>query len=238
MDDATLRRYAPLSGVIAVVLYVISNIVAMSDSPDFADNAREITEYYVDSKGEIIAGGLIGVVSVPFFIWFAASLRTAIARLEGGTTRLASTAFGASIAAITAGTAAVMVGVMGALRVDEQDIISPATATVYYDVSQILAFAAVPALFAAALFATALASLRYRAILPVWLAYATIVLGILDLIPPISWLGTLIGILWVLVVSIMLYLQGATVGSGEAPARAATAPATPPPPPGGGPAAA
>jgi hypothetical protein len=238
MDDAALRRFAPLSGVIFVVLYVISTIIGLSDSPEFPGTSEEITEYYTDKKDEILIAGVIAAIATPFYIWFLGCLRTAIARVEGGTTRLASTAFGAGIAAGAAGVAGVMVNIMGALRVDEEDVIAPATATAYWDIGQILAFAAVPALIAAGLVATALASLRYRAILPAWLAYLTFVLAIVNVIPPISWIGTFISVLWLLVVSIMLYLQGATVGSGEAPARAATTPATPPPPPGGGPAAA
>ena len=228
--DPSMSRFAPLAGVVFVVLYVIANIVGMSDSPDFAGTPQEITEYYTDKKDEILIGGFIGVISVPFFIWFAGALRSAIARVEGGTTRLASTAFGASIAAVAAGVAGLMVTAMGALRFDEQDAISPEVATVYYDIGQILGFAAVPALLAAGLFATALASLRYKAILPAWLAYLTIVLGIIDVIPPISWLGTLLGILWVLVVSILLYRQGATAeptatGAAAAPAVGGVPPA-------------
>lgn len=220
--DATLRRLAPLSGVVFVVLYVVSTIVGLSDSPDFAGTSREITEYYLDKKDEVLISAVIAAVSVPFFIFFAGCLRSAIARVEGGTTRLASTAFGASMAAVAVGVAGVMVNAMGAARVDEQDAISPAVATTYYDIGQILSFAAVPAAIAAALAATAIASLRYRAILPAWLAYLTLVLALIDVIPPISWLGTLLGILWVLVVSILLYVQRVTVepaapGAGGAP---------------------
>ena len=93
-----------------------------------------------------------------------------------------------------------------------------------------------PAAAAAALAATAVASLRYKAILPAWLAYLSIVLAIIDVIPPISWLGALLGILWVLVVSILLYVQRVTEEPGVArPGRAATPP--PATPTGGGPAA-
>ena len=227
--DATMRRLAPLSGVVFVVLYVISTLVGMSDSPDFAGTPEEITEYFTDSKDEIIIGGLIGVVSIPFFVWFAGCLRSAIARVEGGTTRLASTAFGASIAAVAAGAAGLMIGVMGALRVDEQDAISPAVATAYYDVSQILSFAAVPALLAAGLVATAVASLRYRAILPAWLAYLSLVLAVVNVIPPISWAGTLVGIIWVLVVSILLYRQGVEEETVATRVTTGTPPAAQPP---------
>jgi hypothetical protein len=229
------RRLAPLSGVIAVVLYAIGTAVGLSDSPDFPGSTREISEYYADKKDSILVGAILGVISVPFFIWFAACLRTAIARVEGGATRLASTAFGASIAAITAGTAGLLVGAMGALRLDDQDTLDPAVATAYFDINNILGFAAVPALFAAALLATAIASLRYRAILPPWLAYVSIVLAIVDVIPPISWAGTLVGVVWVLVVSVMLYMQGTTEDDGGA--AVSPAPTAAVPPPGGGAAA-
>jgi hypothetical protein len=239
--DANLRRLAPLSGVIFVALYVIATIIGMSDSPDFAGTSQEITEYYVDKKDEILVSTVIAAIATPFYIWFLGCLRSAIARVEGGTTRLASTAFGAGIAAGAAGVGGVMVNAMGALRVDEQDAIAPATATAYYDIGQILAFAATPALIAAGLAATAVAALRYRAILPAWLAYLTIVLAIIDVIPPISWLGILIGLVWILVVSGLFYTQHVADRVGvvgpEAPAPApAAAPPPPAPPPGGGPA--
>lgn len=227
--DATARRLAPLTGVVFVVLYVIATVIGMSDSPDFAGTEREITEYYTDKKDEVLIGSFIAVIATPFYIWFLGCLRSAIARAEGGTTRLASTAFGAGIAAGAAGVSGLMVNAMGALRVDEQDAIAPAVATAYYDIGQILAYAATPALIAAGLAATAVASLRYRAILPVWLAYVTLVLAVIDVIPPISWIGTLLGVLWVLVVSGLLYVQRVAEEPGVARVATEPPPATPPP---------
>ena len=205
--DATLRRLAPLTGIIFVALYVISTVVGLEGSPDFAGTPEEISSYYVDKQDEILIGTVIAAIATPFFLWFAGCLRSAIARVEGGTARLASTAFGASVAALALGVGSVMVNAMGALRVDEQGEISPDVATAYFDIGQILGFAAVPAAIAAGLAATAVAALRYRAILPAWLAYLTLVLALVDVIPPISWVGTMVGLLWVLVVSVLLYVQ-------------------------------
>jgi hypothetical protein len=236
---ASLARYAPLSGVVFVVLYVVSTIIGLSDSPDFPGTSQEITEYYTDKKDEIFVATVIAAVATPFYIWFLGCLRSGIARLEGGTTRLASTAFGAGIAAGAAGIGGVMINLMGALRIDEEGAIDPATATAYWDISQVLGYAAVPALIAAGLIATGLASLRYRALLPAWLAYLSFVLAIINVIPPISWLGTLIGVLWVLVVSILLYVQRVTEEPGvPGPGVTATPPPTTTPPTGGGAAAA
>lgn len=223
--DATLRRLAPLTGVIFVALYVISTVIGLKGSPDFAGTSQEISEYYVDKQDEILISSVLAAIATPFFLWFAGCLRSAIARVEGGTARLASTAFGASVAALALGVGGVMVNAMGALRVEEQGEISADIATAYFDIGQILSFAAVPAAIAAGLAATAVASLRYRAILPAWLAYLTLVLALVDVIPPISWIGTMVGVLWVLVVSVLLYVQRvgeepAVANAGAAPVRA------------------
>jgi len=222
--DATLRRLAPLSGVAFVALYVVSSVIGLSDSPDFAGPSEEIAQYYVDNNDEILMSTVLAAIATPFFIFFVGCLRTAIARVEGGTTRLATTAFGSGMAAVALGIGGVMVNAMAALRVDEQGEISSEVATAYFDIGQILSFAAVPAAIAAALAATAVASLRYRAVLPAWLAYLTLVLALVDVIPPISWIGTMVGILWVLVVSVLLYTQGAgeddaAPGVAQVPAR-------------------
>jgi hypothetical protein len=227
--DATLRRLAPLTGIGFVVLFVIGTIVSMSDSPDFADTEAAMAEFYLDNDSSILAGTLIIGVSVPFYIWFLGNLRSAIARAEGGSTRLASTAFGSGVASLALLVAGALITAMGALRVDEQGEISPAAAAVYYDIGQVIGFTGVALAFAGLLAATAIASLRYKAILPAWLAYLSIVLAIIDLILPINWIGTMVGLLWILVVSVLLYVQ--RVGEEGAPAPAAAAPITSPPPP-------
>lgn len=208
--DATLRRLAPLTGVGFVALYVAGTVITLDGSPDFAGPAEEIAEYYSDDSGRILAGTMVGVIGAPFYIWFLGCLRTAIAKAEGGSTRLASTAFGAGVASLATGLAGLMINAMGALRADEDGQISATAAQTYFDIGQILGFAATPAAVAGLLLATAVASLRYKAILPAWLAYVTIALAIVDVIPPISWIGQMVGLLWALVVSVMLYRQGVT----------------------------
>jgi len=230
--DATLRRLAPLTGIGFVVLSVFAIIIGLSDSPDFAASEREIVDFYADNKDEILIATIAITVSAPFYIWFLGCVRSAIARAEGGTTRLASTAFGAGVASLALWLAGWLINAMGALRLDENDTIGAQTATAYWDIGQILAFAAVAAAAAGLLAATAIASLRYKAILPAWLAYITIVIAIVDVIPFISFIGIFLGLLWILVVSVMLYVQ--RVGEGDAPAAAAPPPpaAPAPPPPG------
>ena len=200
---------AALAGVVFVALFVVSSLIGLSDSPDFAGPRDEIATFYADKKDEIQIATVLAAISVPFFIWFAGRVRSAIAKVEGGTARLASIAYGAAIAAVATGIAGTMVNAMGSLRVDEQGEIAADTATAYFDIGNILSFAATTAAVAATLFDTGLAVLRYKAILPAWFACITIVLGIVDVIPPISWASMMIGVLWVLIVSVMLYVSRA-----------------------------
>lgn len=209
--DETLRRLAPLTGIGAVVLLVAGMIIAAKGSPGFAGPAEEIADYYVDETGRILAATVLFAIAAPFFVWFLGCLRTGIARVEGGATRLASTAFGAGIAALALLLAALMINAMGALRADEDGQIALEAATVFFDTTNVLFGAAAPAAFAATLIATAVASLRHKAVLPGWLAVATIVLGVVNVIPPIAWVGMLISLLWIAIVSGLLYAQRVTV---------------------------
>lgn len=218
--DTALRRLAPLTGVVFVALYVASSLVAGGGSPEFAAPGDEVAAYYADNETQILVGAVLAAIGAPFFLWFAGCLRTAIARVEGGPTRLASTAFGGGVAALAVGTAGVMIHAMGAFRVREQGEIGAEVATAYFDVGQILAYAAVPAASAAALAATAVAALRYRAILPAWLAWLTLAIALVAVAPPYAWIATLAAVGWVLVVSLLLYQQ--RVAEEPAPGRAAT----------------
>lgn len=209
--DETLRRVAPLTGIGAVALFVIASIVAMVDSPDFAGSAQEIATYYVEEKNSVLTGATLIAISAPLFAWFFGSLRAGIARAEGGPGRLASTAFGAGIGTLTLIVGGWMITAMGALRADEDGQIGLEAATVFFDISNILIGAGAPALMAATLLATAIASLRYKALLPSWLAVITIVVAIVDVIPPISFAGLALSMLWILIVSVLLYVQRVTV---------------------------
>jgi hypothetical protein len=59
------------------------------------------------------------------------------------------------------------------------------------------------------LFAVGLLAVRLR-VLPVWLGWASFVIALWLLIPPIGWAGLLLGVpLWTLVTSVLLYLRPA-----------------------------
>jgi hypothetical protein len=207
--DATLKRIAPLSGVVFVVLYVAGVLIAMKGSPDFAGDPAAIQTFFENESNRILWGACLAILSLPFWFLFLGNLRSGMAKAEGGAERLSATAFGSGVAAAATGTAGFLVGAMGAMRADDAGKIDAATATVMWDVWQVLAFTATVAVLSAFSLAVGVASLRYGAVIPKWLGVVAILLAIVYLIPPISWAALPVGLLLTLIISVLLFQQRA-----------------------------
>jgi hypothetical protein len=210
MDVRRWERFAPLTGVVAVVFWVIGVLIneVAGDSPDDDAPAEEFAAYFEDETGSIYGGFFFFGLGTLFFLWFLGSLRAALARAEGGVARLASLAFAAGV-----GTAIFIFGFVapelaGAIAADNSDRdLSPQTAEALFHIG-VGFFAAAEFIAVVLLVATAVLILRTR-IFPVWLAWANIVLAIGLLIFPIGWAVLIFGLpLWVLVVSWLLFQRG------------------------------
>jgi hypothetical protein len=220
MDTRRWERFAPLSGVLFVLLTVAGIAIGLSDSPeDFPAKVDEIVEYYSDDPGKIMIGSWLGLLGGFFLIWFGGSVR---ARLrDAGEARLASIAFGGAVAAATVGLLIDTANFAAAVRAEEDDTIDPAVATTLYDFANSAVGTALPTAIAVFVGATGVAALRSGA-LPRWLGIVSLVLAVTLLIFFIAWFMTAVALLWALVVSILLFRAQ--------PAAAAPAPAGAPPP--------
>jgi hypothetical protein len=213
------ERYAPLAGVVAVILWVISIFVVESaDAPDEDAGAQEIAAYFESDGGTLLAGAFIFMVGTAVFIWFLASLRARLYWVEGGAGRITSIVFGSGLVV-----AAMSMGLMapqaaGGLMAEETNApIDPGAAQAFEALGDGFFVAAEATVFVFFI-AVALAALRTRA-LPVWLGWASLVLGIVALVPWIGWAVYIWGLpLWVLVVSIWLFLRPVEPARAEAPA--------------------
>jgi hypothetical protein len=217
-------RYAPLTGVVAVVLWIIGVLISeIGDRPDDDAPAQEIAAYLENETGTIFAGFFFFALGTAFFLWFLGSLRAALARAEGGVGRVAAIAFGAGLATAAFVLATMAPEVAGAISADNSDReLSPQAAEALVDLS--VGFFVCAEFIATVLFvATAVVVLRTR-IFPVWLAWASIVLAVGLLVFPVGWAVLIFGLpLWILVVSFLLWQRGEPLERETAEVRAAPA---------------
>ena len=202
MGKRGLDGYAPLTGVVFVVLIVVAIIIG-GETPDNSDSAQEIGRFWKDNDTEQIWSSVIGAWSLVFFVWFAASVRSALRRAEDGPGRLSAVSFAGAVIAT--------IGLLVALSLtfsiaDGADELSAGALKTLTVLSNGI-FLPIAAGFALFFIATGILVLRSR-LLPVWLGWLTIVLGVICLTPA-GFFALLVGLIWVVAVSVMLYLRGA-----------------------------
>lgn len=195
------ERYAPWTGVLAVFLWVAGFLILMSPGTVAGGASPEqVIEYHQTNAGPVIGGSFIFMLGVLSFVWFLGSLAASLHAAEGGAGGMASTAFGGGLAMavcallLPSGGAAVALGA-GTMSPAAGDVLRYMPAIFFIGVE----------LFAVVLVgATALLTLRTAA-LPRWLGWVSLVLALVLLIPPIGWLGMLVGIpAWIVTVSLLL----------------------------------
>jgi len=198
-----LERWAPLTGIGFVVLWIVGFFLAVTDSPDFAARPAENLEYYVDNKGSIIGGAIASALALVLLVWFLGCIRAAMVRAEGGDARVAATGFAGGIIGVGLEMAAMAMFIMPALRLDERDKLSLESATTFTDLGNITYGFAAPLGFGVLFFAIAVLGFRHGAV-PKWWAVITAVLGIVMIVPFVSWSVGFVLPIWVIVMTILL----------------------------------
>ena len=202
------ERFAPLAGVLAVILWVVGIIVLESgDNPADEATGQVLAAHYDENSGSILAGSFVFMLGAAVFVWFLGTLRARILWSEGGVGRLAAITFGAGIVTAVMAIGLAAPEAAAALSADQLDrAIEPGAADALAALGDgffIGGEAAVVVLFLAA----GLASLRFRA-LPAWLGWVSIVFAIAALLPWIGWAVFIWGLpLWVLAASIWMLVR-------------------------------
>lgn len=207
------ERLAPLTGVAFLVLFAGGFVLAGKDSPDFVDKPSKYLSYYADQKGSIMAGGLVLLLAAAVLLWFLGSVRRASLAAEGGDGRLTGIAFAGGAVGIALFVAAISAIMVPALRLDNDQKLTVETATTFQDLGSVLIGMAAPIGFGILLIATAIVGIRHGGFPKVW-SWFTALLGVIMLVPMISWAGMFFLFpLWVLVMAIMLMRAGAREGA-------------------------
>lgn len=200
MPNENVTRLAPLTGVLFVVLTVVSFLVG-GEPPDNDAPAREVVDFYSDKEGQTILGAILASLGAVALIFFAASLRRALRRGEQGIGVLSVAALAGGIVAATG------IATDAALRfilADGADDITPAAMQTINALWAGFFFPMVVGIGALVL-ATSLAAIRTR-VIPVWLAWIGIVIFVV-FFTPAGFVAFLVSALWIAVVSILLWRQ-------------------------------
>lgn len=200
------ERYAPLTGVAAVLLWIVGTFLLEKDDRPEGKDTAEFVAWVNQNDTAIIVGAIVFGFGVLFFLWMLGSLRASLFAAEGGSGRLATIAFAGGVATAISMMFTVLPHAQPAF--DKDDTVDTSIDALVHVGD---AFFGGVELFAIPLLvATALVTLRFGG-LPRWFAWVSLVLALILAIPPIGWLGVIVGLpLWVLLLSVLLYRQHPT----------------------------
>ena len=190
----------PLTGVGFIVVGIVSFIVG--GEPKSADDpVREIVNFYVDNKDSVQAGALIGVAATVLLVFFGAYLRRFL-RAGAGEGEMLSLVSFAGIAIVAVGFAidtTILIALSEAA--DDIDPVAVQSLQALWD-NDFVPLALGVLLF---LWGTGLSVIR-SGVLPKWLGWVMIVLGVVGL-TPLGFASAIGAAILVLVLSILLSVR-------------------------------
>jgi hypothetical protein len=206
----SLGRYASLTGILFIVMLVVGFAVG-GDSPD-ADNLTDIANFWKthDDK-QMTAAALVAISTVPLMI-YAGCVRSALRAAEGPSGGWSSVVFGSMV--VTAATVIAAAAIHFTIADNASDLTVPQIQTLNaIDESDFFLFGIGIAM---TLFTFGIAALRSKAF-PAWLAWISLVVGIVG-VTPAGFIGFALSGVWFIVVSIMLVQRGSDAAAPPAAA--------------------
>jgi hypothetical protein len=177
MDTLRWERWGAVSGLVAVV-FGLAGAVFERGAPGVGAAPQQVADFVESYRTELLLQSLFMLLSVGALLWFLGVLRSYLLRLEGGTARLSTLAFGAGLVAF--GLQAAMQAPQSALAMAAGTDLDPQLAAMMSDLAAAVSVVAcVP--MAVMLTAVAVLSARTRA-LPIWLAVLSAVTAVAYLI--------------------------------------------------------
>jgi hypothetical protein len=204
MSDSRWERWAPVAGIVFVVLFVAGT--SLNNLPSTDEHTTTIANYYNDksNRAQIIIGSYLLVLAGVFFFWFLASLRVKLLAAEGAPGRLTSIVFGGGLVFV-----ALLMAAAGSLMTVAADITFGGDQFLDADSARFLPQLAYPLLLIGGMFAAiamidAASVLIVRTgVLPRWIGWFGFVAAIVLLFAAL-FLPVVALLLWVFFVSFAL----------------------------------
>jgi len=195
----TLRRWLALSGVGAALLFAVS-FLSGGGTPNDDAHAAKVVSYFQDHRVGTQVFNLLAVIAAVLLILFAVRLREFL-RDDGPDGALLANAAFAGAVILAAGSMMDSAISFGLVRAARLNFAGPAqTLNVLSNDDFYIIFGGVALL----LLAAGIATVR-RPSLPRWLGWVAIVIGIVSLAGPVGFFGALLAIIWLFVVSVLIF---------------------------------
>jgi hypothetical protein len=201
-----LDRWAPLGGIIFVVLMVVGTTF-VADVPDPDAPQQQLANYLADSGNHMrnIMGAYIWVVGALAFLWFVTGLRSVLRGAEGGTGALSNLVFGAGVAfaAVWMVSAAAFAAVAYAIELRGATVSDPDFVKVLPQMAWMILLLGAGFAGLLLVLTTSILSMKTR-VLPRWLAWLGIVV-VIALLFDVVYVNIVPLLIWVLAASIVLF---------------------------------
>jgi hypothetical protein len=183
MEDhkRSIRRVTGLAGLGVAVLFGVGNALWALDQPAAGAPARMVVAFYTHTSARIIVGASLSLLAAALFVLFASGLRAILREYEGDDV-LATTAFGGAVLLVAAGLGAETINMVGALRAHDGQL-TPGLARALFEISYVLGYNGAGVGIGILVLAIAVVALRARALLPRWLAFFLLAVGLAFMTP-------------------------------------------------------
>ena len=200
----------PLAGALAVVLFVIAFLVG-GETPDTDDSLRKIVSFYRDNDSDQVWASALLTWGTAFFLLFATGLWRFLRNVE--TERRAASTLVVIGSALFAVGATIFAGISFTLG-DAADDLGPGALQTLNALNSDMFFPVALGVFTFLIGAGA--SILQTGVLPKWLGWVTVVLGVLALTPVGFFVFLALG-LWILAVSVLIYMRESATPARAAP---------------------
>lgn len=192
-------RWSPLSGLLFVAL-ILASMFSSSGSPDDKASAEKVIQFYSNHQTGERVSGLLTVIAVVVGVFFFGLLRHRL-RQRPGNEQYAAMMFGGAILFAAGG--CLSAGIQWTLA-DVPKRLNSGAAQSLNLIENNLTFALTTAGISALTLTTAIALLRSR-MMPRWIGWFSVAIGVVALAGPLGWFAFLAMGPWLLVMSIALY---------------------------------
>ena len=204
-----IARWTALAGAVYVVLFVVGTIVLFSGSPAGDAAPAKVIQWYSDSghRDRVNIGWILIGLGIFFLLWFIATLRRAVMSVDAEGILTAVVTIGGSVyAAVAFASVAVNAGIRTMSDDTYQHRVFPELIHAADDVGYVMHATGAAAL-GAMIIAVSLAFM-WAAVWPKWAGWLGVIVGILA-IGAIFFFTQFLFLLWILVVSMVLFLRSA-----------------------------